>query len=621
MPTLRTVAVAMAIAVVGSVTADAQAASQLATRPAPPRAENPRIVNGVFTASHPTTGALLTPSDPELAESSCSGTMIGCETFLTAAHCVCDGEGADCQPGESFEPDPDDFLVFLQHAGFFEVTSVAVHPDYSFPSADVAVLKLSAPVTGIRPTPINTVGPVPDGSAGTIVGFGRSGGASFDYGLKRVGEIVTETAGCDADQVCWTYDNPVGAPGEDSNTCNADSGGPLFWDSGSGEVVAGITSGGDSSDCNPTDFSYDADVYTYRSYIQTKGGADLAQTSCGAGDQVGDAGVTVVPFQGALSPGNTSDAWSFSVPVGSSLLRVAQNAGEQGSADFDLYVKLGSAPTTTSFDCKSDGSNQYGFCEIASPAAGTWHVLVNRFSGSADYQITATLFAGACNAGNDGAPCDDDNACTENDACLASACVGAPVTDGTTCDDGEGCTSSDSCQAGACTGETAPQTGCFAPIAPRSSSLVLKDIADERDLLSWTWRRGQATSKLDFGDPTAGATYDLCIFDDSSGTPSLVLDATVPTGSRWDESSTGYDYNDPSGAAAGIRKLSLRAGLVDGQSRITLKAKGVPLPMPSLPLDQDPTVTIQLVGENACWEAQFSTASTNQPGRFRARSD
>jgi hypothetical protein len=621
MRTPRTIAAAMAIALVASLTADAQAAPQLAKRPAPPRAERPRIVNGVFTASHPTVGALLTPSAPALAESSCSGTMIGCETFLTAAHCVCDGEGSDCGAGGIFEPDPDDYVVFLQHAGFFAVSSVAVHPDYAFPTADVAVLKLASPVTRIRPTEINTVETPPDGSTGTIVGFGRSGGGNFDYGLKRVGNIETETSGCDSDQVCWVYENPVGPPGDDSNTCNADSGGPLFWDPGTGEVIAGITSGGDSSDCNPTDFSYDADVFTYRAYIQSEGGADLAQTSCGAGAQIGDAGVTVIPLQGALSAGNTSDAWSFAVPVGTVALRVAQNAGEQGSADFDLYVKQGSAPTTTSFDCKADGSTQYGFCEFANPTAGTWHVLVNRFSGSADYQVTATVVAGACHAGNDGAPCDDGNACTESDACLSSACVGSAVVDGTLCDDGEGCTSNDSCQVGVCTGAEAPQTGCAVPVAPRASTLVLKDLADERDLLTWTWRRGEATSKEDFGDPTAGATYDLCIFEETAGNPSLVLDAEIPSGSEWDESSSGYEYNDPAAAAFGIRKISLRAGLIDGQSRIQLKAKGLALPMPSLPLDQDPTVTIQLVGENTCWEARFSTASSNQLGRFRARSD
>ena len=95
MPTLRTIAVATAIALVCSLTADAQAAAQLAQRPAPLRTEQPRIVNGVFTASHPTVGALLTPSNPAFAESSCSGTMIGCETFLTASVSYTHPDAAD----------------------------------------------------------------------------------------------------------------------------------------------------------------------------------------------------------------------------------------------------------------------------------------------------------------------------------------------------------------------------------------------------------------------------------------------------------------------------------------------------------------------------------------------
>src|SRR5581483_5492129 len=79
----------------------------------------------------------------------------------------------------------------------------------------------------------------------------------------------------------------------------------------------------------------------------------------------------------------------------------------------------------------------------------------------------------------DGATCDDGNACTRTDACQAGACVGTnPVacsardqchvagtcdpstglcsdpakTDGTPCDDQNACTRSDTCVAGACTG-------------------------------------------------------------------------------------------------------------------------------------------------------------------------
>ncbi|MCI0658332.1 MAG: hypothetical protein L0170_14870, partial [Acidobacteria bacterium] len=80
----------------------------------------------------------------------------------------------------------------------------------------------------------------------------------------------------------------------------------------------------------------------------------------------------------------------------------------------------------------------------------------------------------------DSTPCDDGNACTQVDSCLAGTCTGAtpvicpvadachepgtcnvqtgiceagaPKADGTQCDDGNACTQVDSCQSGACTG-------------------------------------------------------------------------------------------------------------------------------------------------------------------------
>src|SRR5262245_60372372 len=81
----------------------------------------PRIVNGLYTSLYPTTGALLDSADFSTASMICSGTLIGCQTFLTAGHCV---EAA---------LDPSLYSVFFQHAGFFHVSSIALHPSYNFP--------------------------------------------------------------------------------------------------------------------------------------------------------------------------------------------------------------------------------------------------------------------------------------------------------------------------------------------------------------------------------------------------------------------------------------------------------------------------------------------------------
>jgi hypothetical protein len=142
-----------------------------------------------------------------------------------------------------------------------------------------------------------------------------------------------------------------------------------------------------------------------------------------------------------------------------------------------------------------------------------------------------------------------------------------------------------------------------------------------RDLITWTWKRGEATSKIEFGDPTVAATHDLCIYDESAGVPSLILDLHVPAGAAWEESSAGYDYSDPSGAVGGLHRVSFRGSLIDGRSRIKVNLKGAALTLPSLPLDQDDRVTVQLVGQNACWGAAYSSATSDLSSRFRAKSD
>lgn len=254
---------------------------------------SPKIVNGLPTQTQPATGALLVPFGSG-HQSGCTGTLIGCQTFLTAAHCVC--------PGDTFcTPTPSSYAVYLQHSGIHAVSAIDVHPDYFFSvDADVAVVTLTAPLTGIPPVPLNTTATPSFGTSGTIAGFGVTDGNLDDGGVLREGQVVTGTCSGlvpEPEHVCWTFQAPVGPPGQDSNTCSGDSGGPLFIDPGSGPVVAGITSGGTSGNCLGTDRSFDANVFEFLPFIQGIGGADLSNTTCGTHSQVGDLSTTV-------------DAWS-----------------------------------------------------------------------------------------------------------------------------------------------------------------------------------------------------------------------------------------------------------------------------------------------------------------------
>lgn len=270
------------------------AVSALAIVSPTPSLAGSRVTNGVVAQDRPTTGALLSSSGNN-HQIVCSGTLIGCQTFLTAAHCVCD----DSPFASCGTPVPSQYSVFLQDVGIVSVSAIDVDPSYSFANqGDVAVLTLSAPITGVSPTPINTLMRPPLGTTGEIAGFGLTQGGADDTGMLRRGLSLTSTctAANDATHVCWAFTSPIGAPGIDSNSCNGDSGGPLFADLGVGDSVIGITSGGTSNSCLPLDASYDADVYVHRAYIQSIGGGDLLNTTCGGGAQVGAVGADRTTF-------------------------------------------------------------------------------------------------------------------------------------------------------------------------------------------------------------------------------------------------------------------------------------------------------------------------------------
>src|SRR5512143_2845386 len=75
------------------------------------------IVGGTTTTDFPAVGALLAGADPASAITSCTGTLVGCRTLLTAAHCVCPGTGAECQGTTA----PGAAVVFFAHAGFVPI--------------------------------------------------------------------------------------------------------------------------------------------------------------------------------------------------------------------------------------------------------------------------------------------------------------------------------------------------------------------------------------------------------------------------------------------------------------------------------------------------------------------
>jgi hypothetical protein len=93
----------------------------------------------------------------------------------------------------------------------------------------------------------------------------------------------------------------------------------------------------------------------------------------------------------------------------------------------------------------------------------------------------------------------------------------------------------------------------------------------------------------------------------------------VPAGPHWAANSKGFKYKDAEGSSAGFTKAILKSG-VDFAPKIIVKGKGDGLGLSAVPLDQMSSVRIQLLTDDQCWEAHY-TSPANDPGTFKAKSD
>ncbi len=93
--------------------------------------------------------------------------------------------------------------------------------------------------------------------------------------------------------------------------------------------------------------------------------------------------------------------YTITVPAGATNLTFNM-AG--GSGDADMFVKFGSAPTSSSYDCRPYRTGNTESCSFATPQAGTYHVMLNAYSAYSGVSLTAdyTAPAGGGSSGGGG---------------------------------------------------------------------------------------------------------------------------------------------------------------------------------------------------------------------------
>ena len=160
----------------------------------------------------------------------CGGTIIGRRWILTAAHCVEDKTSADVtfNVGSSIQDDP--ALVD------YSVSNIVIHPEYSFPTNDIAILESTTDnifIVGFAQ--VNTE-VIPVGSSAHTIGWGHitpSGTTASQ--LQYISGAIENLLSCGTviQSLYCFWSGPT------STVCRGDSGSGLYSDD---NILIGVTS-------------------------------------------------------------------------------------------------------------------------------------------------------------------------------------------------------------------------------------------------------------------------------------------------------------------------------------------------------------------------------------------
>ncbi len=257
--------------------------------------EGSRVFGGMEAqpGAHPFQVALLTKdyldNDPmsQFNAQFCGGSLIAPEWVLTASHCVVDEQGTVPANSISILVGATDLTEGTRH----DVAEVIAHPDYSMTTlnADIALIRLAKPADA--PTIRIATDEVTAGAA-TVTGWGRMEDGYFPIRLMQADLELQQNATCNAglkdiysrdiagiltywsgrmryspegivsaaSALAGTMSDPLnetmlcaGTVDGMRDSCNGDSGGPLFMREGNDVVQVGVVSWGDGP--------VDAEVY------------------------------------------------------------------------------------------------------------------------------------------------------------------------------------------------------------------------------------------------------------------------------------------------------------------------------------------------------------------------
>ncbi len=247
--------------------------------------------------------------------------------------------------------------------------------------------------------------------AWNAVGAPGSGGGGGGGGATELSNGVTETglSGTSGSETFFTLEVPSGATDLSFVMSGGSGDADMHVRFGSAPTTSTYDcrpyKSGNSETCtfaSPSTGTYHVMLRGYSSYSGTTlTGSYTGGGGGGGGDDVLENGVPKTGLSGASS---SETNFTLEVPAGATDLSFVMSGG---TGDADMYVRHGSAPTTSTYDCRPYKNGNNETCTFASPASGTWHVMLRGYSA-----YSGTRLTGSFTAGGGGGGCGDSGSVT-----------------------------------------------------------------------------------------------------------------------------------------------------------------------------------------------------------------
>ncbi|HYE87786.1 MAG TPA: proprotein convertase P-domain-containing protein [Vicinamibacterales bacterium] len=218
----------------------------------------------------------------------------------------------------------------------------------------------------------------------SIAGY-RAGGSTDTTAPTVPSGITASAASSSAINLSWTASSDTGGSGLSGYKIERCTGASCTDFAQVGTTAS--TSFADSGLAAATTYRYR--VRAYDGAGNHSGYSSIASaTTQTTGGTVLSNGVTVSNL--SASTGNSLN-FTMDVPAGASNLNFAMSGG---TGDADMYVKFGSAPTDTSYDCRPYKSGNSETCSFATPQAGTYYVRLKAYSSFSGVSLTGSYSTG-----------------------------------------------------------------------------------------------------------------------------------------------------------------------------------------------------------------------------------